>query len=132
MPSYMYGCAFCNAELEEFRPVGERNDLPACPSCGAPMGRVYVMPFISATVNPTSRPETAAQLKGDKKWEADSEAYKRMRKNGVQPRGITNAAKLEAGAETQHELKMGKLMRQRDVKQGVDMASEMVGKDLEL
>jgi hypothetical protein len=90
------------------------------------------MPYISATVNPTSRPETFAQLKGDKKWEADSEAYKRMRKNGVQPRGITNAAKVEKGAETVTELKMGKVMRPRDVRRGVDLSSEMLQKDLEV
>ena len=132
MPNYQYGCAFCNAEMEESRPVGERNNLPLCQRCGAPMGRVYVMPYVSATVNPTSRPETAAQLKGDKKWEADSEAYKRMRQNGVQPRGITNAAKVEKGAETVTELKMGKVMRPRDVRRGVDLSSEMLQKDLPL
>ena len=35
-----------------------------------------------------------------KNWEKDMPAYKRLRQNGVQPRGIDGAAALEARAET--------------------------------
>ena len=49
--------------------------------------------------------EATRQAEKDKV--ADMDAYKRLRKNGVQPPSINGSAKLESRAEEKHEVNSG-------------------------
>ena len=50
------------------------------------------------------------KLKKEKK-ERDMAAYKRLRSEGIQPKGIDGAAKMEREASTTHEIKAGTLLQ---------------------
>jgi hypothetical protein len=102
---------------------------PVC-FCGELMVRVYVMPYVSAAATPTSRSDTNLFLERDRQWARDMPAYKRMRANGVQPKGIDGSARLEAGAETQTELAMGKVLPVRKVREAAERSSEVLGHDV--
>lgn len=105
--------------------------IPVC-WCGLLMRRVYVMPNISADLASTSRPEAHEANLREKRWSKDREAYRRMRRDGVQPRSVNGAAHIERYAETRHEVEMGQIMPKRWVREGVKLAEEVVKKDLEV
>jgi hypothetical protein len=101
-----------------------------CPKCGMLMVRVYTMPNISVMVHGGP---TADHVTREKQMGQDRDAYKRLRHSGVQPAGIQNSAFLEKHAETNHEIEMGKICQDKaSLRQGVDLAQYVVGKDLEL
>lgn len=68
----------------------------------------------SVTVAPsamgTRHPEAARAAVKDPKLDKDREAYRRLRRNGEQPRHVEGAALLEATAETSAEVTTGLLM----------------------
>lgn len=45
----------------------------------------------------------------EKRWDSDLPAYKRLRRNGVQPKGIDGSARLEAKANETIEVESGLL-----------------------
>ena len=47
---------------------------------------------------------TSPRMQQDRTAERDMHAYKRLRANGVQPKGIEGSAELERGASTTHEV----------------------------
>ena len=55
----------------------------------------------STTTRGAAVSETKARAR---RWEKDMPAYKRLRKNGLQPRGIDGAAELEKRARTAAEV----------------------------
>lgn len=44
-----------------------------------------------------------------KNWDKDMPAYKRLRKNGIQPKSIDGAAKLESRATSKQQIETGRL-----------------------
>lgn len=69
-------------------------DVPGCFGC-----KVAGVAF-GANSTTTRGAQVAATNQTAKNWDKDMPAYKRLRKNGVQPKGIDGAAALEARAET--------------------------------
>jgi hypothetical protein len=64
----------------------------------------------------------------ERRWERDMPAYKRLRDNGLQPKGIDGSGDLETRASTQVEVEMGKIFRKEDmpkVQEGMALAREM-------
>ena len=45
----------------------------------------------------------------EKRWNRDMPAYKRLRKNGLQPKSVDGAAKLESQATTKQQIETGRL-----------------------
>lgn len=41
MATYMYNCRNCERFTEIVRPMAEEEQIPACPDCEQPMGRIY-------------------------------------------------------------------------------------------
>lgn len=56
------------------------------------------------------------------------DAYQRIRRNGLQPKGIDGSAQLEKHAETQQEIEMGHLFKKEElpkVNEGIERAKEI-------
>lgn len=62
---------------------------------------------IGGAALPTRRPSVAASIKDTKAAEADIGAYKRLRREGFQPKGVKGAAKAEAQAGSRFEVETG-------------------------
>ena len=64
----------------------------------------------SSAATPNRRQGTVIQNKYQSDRVRDIEAYKRLRKEGLQPRGTLGAAAIEARADTISEVEMGRKM----------------------
>lgn len=62
---------------------------------------------VSASAMPTRRAVTSEGLREERRLAKDLPAYKRLRMEGMQPRSTTNAAKLEATANSRYEVETG-------------------------
>lgn len=108
MPRYDYKCKKCGA-IEEAMHGFEDEPTMYCLDCGQPMGKLLGMPYVAPSSTPTRSGDIdmAATRQAEKDKDADMAAYKRLRKNGVQPPKINGSAKLEARAEEKHEVNSG-------------------------
>jgi len=86
---------------------------------------------ISSAATPNRRPEAARLTQKDKAWDADHAAYRRLRKQGIQPAGLDNCAQMERGARTRYEIEAGvcmpntiptKVLRSK-IEQGIDISA---------
>lgn len=59
---------------------------------------------------PTRKREAMAEKKMESQWELDRPAYKRLRKNGLQPPQIKGCAELEKKAATKFEVESGRIL----------------------
>lgn len=109
MPRYDYRCKVCGAVEEVLHGFDEDPDM-YCLNCGAMMGRMLGMPYVSPSAVPSRNNviDLEATKQAEKEKVADMDAYKRLRKNGVQPPSINGSARLEAKAEEKHEVNSGK------------------------
>ena len=73
---------------------------------------------ISAAALPNKGRAVASTLRKDRDLSADLDAYKRLRREGLQPAGIKDAAKVEATAERREHVEMGKRGRVTDGQTG--------------
>ena len=108
MPRYDYKCKTCGAIEETIHSFNDEPDM-YCLECGQPMGRLLGMPYVAPSSTPTRAGgiDMAATRQAEKNKDADMAAYKRLRKDGVQPPKIDGSAKLEARAESKHEINSG-------------------------
>lgn len=72
---------------------------------------------ISATATPSRSGPVVAKVQSDKAFGRDGDAYKRLRKQGLQPRQIDGSAELEARAESRVEVESGKILTPRKKRQ---------------
>ena len=109
MPRSDYRCKVCGAVVEVLHGFDEDPDM-YCLNCGAMMGRMLGMPYVSPSAVPSRNNviDLEATKQAEKEKVADMDAYKRLRKNGVQPPSINGSARLEAKAEEKHEVNSGK------------------------
>jgi hypothetical protein len=65
----------------------------------------------------------------EKRWDKDMPAYKNLRKNGLQPRGIDGCAELEAKAVDRIEVEMGHIFDTKkelsEARAGMRLAEDM-------
>jgi len=108
MPKYDYRCKVCG-EIEEVLHGFEDEPDMHCMECGALMGKLIGMPYVSPSAVPSRNNviDFAATKQAENQKDADMAAYKRLRKDGVQPPSINGSAKLEARAEEKHEINSG-------------------------
>ncbi len=76
---------------------------------------------------PTRYPQANQTTAREKRWERDIPAYKRLRKNGVQPKCIDGSGDFETMADERFELETGRIVaksaRSR-FKEGLAMVAE--------
>lgn len=61
-------------------------------------------------------------------WDKDMPAYKRLRRNGLQPPSTKGCAELEKRANSQHEIELGHLFEKKDipkVEEGMALSREL-------
>jgi hypothetical protein len=86
----------------------ERHPVELCQVEGCFACKCATISF-GAAATPGRREETASQVKHEKTLVSDLAAYKRLRKEGLQPPSTTNAATLERLATTKTEIERGKV-----------------------
>lgn len=113
MPRYDYRCKRCGA-VEEF--VHSFADDPNlhCMECGELMGRMLGMPYVAPSAVPSRNNviDLEATKQAEKDKDSDMSAYKRLRKDGVQPPTINGSAKLEARAGEKYEVNSGLIVKE--------------------
>lgn len=105
MPRYDYKCEQCVTITEVVQSFSD-DALTTCGKCGGPIRRIYNSVAIAASSMPT-RSEAASIEKNTEKMHKDAAAYKRLRKDGVQPKSVRGAAELESRAGSRWEIETG-------------------------
>ena len=72
--------------------------------CCATQREHYLSVGISAAAMPSRSGPVVAKLNSDKLFSKDGDAYKRLRKEGLQPERINGCAALETVADTKFEV----------------------------
>ena len=108
MPKYDYRCKTCGQTEEVIHGIADDPEI-RCMDCGAVMGRLMGMPYVAPSAVPSRNNliDLEATRNAEKAKDADMAAYKRLRKDGVQPPSINGAARLAAKAEEKHEVNSG-------------------------
>ena len=65
-------------------------------------------------------PEATTVSLRDKRWDRDMPAYKRLRQQGLQPKGIDGCADLETRAHDQFEIETGSILNAEQRKQAAE------------
>jgi putative FmdB family regulatory protein len=103
MPTYRWVCEACDAELEIWLSI--HDDAVPDHDCGAPLVKVFTPPRLYAIgVKGARTREVDAK---EQVWSSDMAAYRAMRRQGLQPRGIDGAAQVEASAGSAFEIESG-------------------------
>lgn len=98
-----------------------------CWKCRESTGCIREVSFAPSAM-PNRHPGAVSGVAKDRQWDADMPAYYRLRQNGVQPPRIDDSAALEAYADDQFEIEMGKLVPKEmksQVQEGLALTSEM-------
>jgi hypothetical protein len=73
--------------------------------------------------------ERSEQWKAEKRWEKEHAAYRRLRKDGLQPKSLSGADELEQRAESKLEVEMGKVFdgkkAQTSARIGTEISQEL-------
>ena len=130
MPTYLYECSEGHRE-EVWRSI-HTPDLKSFECvCGLKSRLVFTSPAISADALPNKLHGVRAIDATEREWDKDMPAYKRLRGQGYQPRGVDGAAMAEAQANHPLEIEMGRpLGKEKDVRRAQEVASEMFGRDV--
>ena len=123
MPTYLYRCDL-HGDWEEWRSINDES-RPPCPECGVQPDIVMVPPLISVDALPNKAPDAKRTMAMDRAWDKDLPAYKALRKNGLQPRGIDGCHQIEAEAKDRLEVEMGKKIEPKHLSRVKDAASEL-------
>ena len=116
MPIYCYRCLDCGLSHEIRHGFDETYD-DVCDACEGVVRKYFGDVYIAASATPTRgmHDGKAIDWAGSKAKERDKErdmaAYKRLRSEGIQPKNIDGAAKMEREALTSHEIKAGTLLQ---------------------
>jgi hypothetical protein len=87
-------------------------------------------PAIASDALPNKRHGVRAANRREEAFEKDGPAYKRLRANGVQPRGIDGAAVVEQMANSVLEVEMGRsLGTAQDQRRAQEISSDLLGRD---
>lgn len=85
-----------------------------CPQGCCPTYRDHLLSVqVAASAMPTRKVEANRIAQTENRWDKDMAAYRRLRKDGLQPKGIDGAAKIEGNAELRHEVESGQLLQTR-------------------
>lgn len=131
MPTYRHVCPQGHETLEWRSIKAETVREIPCPECGRIAPLHMASPAIAADALPNKKHGVRAINQREKNWDRDMPAYKRLRKQGLQPRGIDGAGDIEALADSPLEVEMGKkLGKEKDVRRAQEISSELLGNDV--
>lgn len=128
MPNYDYACEA--GHIFEMYQSFTAEALTLCPEHDEPIKRIIYAAYIASAARPTSPGAIQAVQKNEyeKSLERDLPAYKRLRKQGFQPKSTVGAAEIEAGATTKFEVQSGKISKNpKKLQQAVDMFENTMG-----
>lgn len=106
MPTLVWRCED-HGDFEQWRSI-HSNDIARCPECRLAGTQVFTPPNISVWALENKGGQAKYALDREARFDKDGPAYNRLRKEGLQPRGIDRCARIEQGAETRLEVEMGK------------------------
>lgn len=106
MASYCYRCESCGDELELQAAIGTARRMIRCDCGGVKRLRIGVGVNVSAHALETKGGEVRASDAMEARWQRDMPAYKRMRRQGMQPDGIDGAARLEDKVADQIDIEL--------------------------
>jgi predicted nucleic acid-binding Zn ribbon protein len=120
MPTYEVQCNCEGGHVREaWFPIKE--GVPTiCPDCGGTMVQHLPSPPIHGVG------ASGARRSWREGREKDTEAYKRLRRDGVQPRGVTGAAEIEVRAGTRYEVENDRVFEDRKLAARVDRGVQEV------
>jgi hypothetical protein len=77
--------------------------------------------LLSVSIAPSATGSAQAQEVNEResRWHKDMDAYRAIRKQGLQPKGIDGSAALENRAEDQFEIQTGHLFKTKEERKGV-------------
>lgn len=79
---------------------------------------------VAASATPTRKRTVSAIDAKEKRWDRDMPAYRRLRKDGLQPKSIDGAAKLEQHAESKAEVETGQILNDRQRAQVKELSGD--------
>lgn len=83
------------------------------PECFTFADHVGSGPYVSGAATPTRTKEVADTIAREKRMVPDMEAYKRLRREGHQPKTVMGSAALEQDARDPLEIKRGKVFGEK-------------------
>lgn len=105
MPRYDYKCDTCRTIIEVKQSFTD-DALTTCEVCQGPISRCYDSILIAPSAMATR--SDAAKIERDTEiMHRDVAAYRRMRKDGVQPKSVKGSAELEQRAGSRWEVETG-------------------------
>jgi putative FmdB family regulatory protein len=105
MPRYDYKCDACRTITEVVQSFSD-DALTTCAECGGRINRVYNSVAIASSALET-RSEAGRVERETIAMHADVAAYRRLRKDGLQPKSVKGAARLEKSAGSRWEIETG-------------------------
>jgi putative FmdB family regulatory protein len=102
MPRYDYKCQTCRT-ITEVQQSFTDEPLTTCDDCGGSISRVYNSVSVASSALPT-RSDAGFIDMDTKRMHADVAAYKRLRKDGLQPKTVKGSARLESTATSKWEV----------------------------
>lgn len=131
MPTYVYLCEKGH-KTETWRSIHTKNLKNFnCNLCGTNAKLVFSSPAISADALPNKLHGVRAIDKTERAWDKDMPAYKRLREDGYQPKGVDGASMVETQAQHPLEIEMGRpLGKEKDIRRAQEISSELLGKDV--
>lgn len=130
MPTYRYVCS-ADHIFEVWRSIKEATvwELP-CELCARVATMHMASPAIAADALPNKRHSVRAIEAKDRDLEKDLASYKALREDGLQPRQIDGAHRIEAMSNHPLEVEMGReLGKASDVRRAQEISSELLGTD---
>lgn len=131
MPTYLYLCEKGHRE-EVWRSIHTKDlqNYP-CEVCGVNASLVFSSPAIAADALPNKKHGVRAIDETERGWDKDMPAYKRLREQGYQPKGVDGAAMAESQANHPLEIAMGRpLGKEKDVRRAQEITSELFNRDV--
>jgi putative FmdB family regulatory protein len=128
VPTYRYRCDH-DGDFDVWQSI-QATALTECPHCDGPVLKVMVPPNISATAMPNRGRAVVSVDETERRWDRDHAAYKRLVRDGCQPKALDGAADLEAKANSRLEIRRGRLYDNQALKEAADQASNMLGEEI--
>lgn len=130
MPTYRYRCP-ADGDFDVWQKIHD-HALTACPHCNAGIVKVMVPPNISAAALPNRGRAVVAIDETERRWDRDHSAYKSLRSQGIQPKGLDGVADLASRATTQFEIEHNRLYPNNRLNKAADQASQILGQEVKV
>ena len=84
----------------------------------------------AASAMPTRKVEAVRAKATEKSWTKDHAAYRRLRKEGLQPKSSKGAAEIEIRASSKFEVESGRIIQDQSFTKRIDQTQTEVKKEM--